>query len=95
MKQELNYQEAKSLASNIQTSSNAINDILNRSDSAVKTVQANWEGVSADYAIDDWNSWKKDFEEYYQMLIQNVKNIENACNDFAETEARMQQNYQQ
>ena len=35
------------------------------------------------------------FEEYYQMLIQNVKNIENACNDFAETEARMQQNYQQ
>ena len=95
LKQELNYQEAKSLASNIQTSSNAINDILNRSDSAVKTVQANWEGVSADYAIDDWNSWKKDFEEYYQMLIQNVKNIDNACNDFAETEARMQQNYQQ
>ncbi len=94
MKQELNYEEAKSLASNIQNSSNTINDILMRSDSAVKKIQANWQGVSADYAIDDWNKWKKDFEEYYQMLLQNVKNIEQACSEFAKTEAKMQQNFQ-
>lgn len=94
MQQSLNYQEAQSLARNIQNSSNAINDLLNRSDSEVKKVASNWQGSSADYAIEDWNKWKKDFEEYYQMLLLNVKNIESACNQFAETEAKMQQNFQ-
>lgn len=95
MKQELNYEEAKSLASNIQTSSNSMKDLLDRSDSEVKKVQSNWQGSSADYAIEDWNGWKKDFEEYYQMLVQNVKNIQNACNTFVSTESKMQQNYNQ
>ncbi len=93
MKQELNYEEAKSLASNIQTSSNKVNDILDNSDSSVKKIQSNWQGSSADYAIEDWNNWKKDFEEYYQMLLQNVKNIQNAANEFVATEAKMQQNF--
>ena len=95
MKQEFNYEEAKSLSRNIQTSSNTMKDLLDRSDSEVTKVQSNWQGVSADYAIEDWKSWKKDFEEYYQMLLQNVKNIENACNTFVSTESKMQQNYQQ
>lgn len=94
MKQELNYEEAKSLARNIQTSSNAMKELLDRSDSEVKKVASNWQGSSADYAIDDWNSWKRDFEEYYQMLLQNVKNIENAAATFVSTESKMQQNYQ-
>ncbi len=95
MNQQINYEEAKSLASNIQTSSNSMKDLLDRSDAAVKKVQSNWEGTSADYAIEDWNGWKKDFEEYYQMLLQNVKNIQSACNDFLETEAKMQKTFNQ
>lgn len=95
MKQELNYNEAKSLAKNIQSSSNIMKDLLDRSDSEVKKIQSNWQGSSADYAVEDWNSWKKDFEEYYQMLLQNVKNIESACTTFVSTESKMQQNYQQ
>ncbi len=93
MKQELNYNEAKSLAKNIQSSSNIMKDLLDRSDSEVKKVQSNWQGSSADYAVEDWNSWKKDFEEYYQMLLQNVKNIERACTEYMEAEAKMQKNY--
>ena len=95
MKQELNYEEAKSLSRNIQTTSNDMKNLLDRSDREVTKVQSNWQGVSADYAIEDWRLWKKDFEEYYQMLLQNVKNIENACYTFVSTESKMQQNYQQ
>lgn len=94
MKQEFGYNEAGSLAKNIQSSSNNMKDLLDRSDSEVKKIQGNWEGSSADYAIENWNSWKKDFEEYYQMLLQNVKNIESACKEYMEAEAKMQQNYQ-
>lgn len=95
MKQELNYEEAKSLSRNIQTSSNTMKELLDRSDSEVTKVESNWQGVSADYAIEDWKLWKKDFDEYYEMLLQNVKNIENACSTFISTESKMQQNYQQ
>lgn len=94
MQQELDYEVAKSLSGNIQKESNAIKDILDRSDSTVKKVATNWKGVSADYALDQWNTWKKDFEEYYQMLLQNVKNIEKACNDYLAAETTMQQNYE-
>lgn len=93
MEQQLTYEEAKSLSKNVQTSSNTINELLENSNRTVKNIQNNWQGSSADYAMADWDKWRKDFEEYYQMLIQNVKNIENACNDFAEAEAKMQQSY--
>ncbi len=93
MNQQLNYEEAKSLASNIQTSSNTMKDLLDKSDSDVKKIQSNWEGASADFAMDDWNKWKKDFEEYYQMMMQNVKNIQNACENFIATESKMQSNF--
>lgn len=95
MKQELNYEEAKSLSRNIQTTSNDMNDLLDRSDKEVKKVKSNWQGISADYAIEDWDQMQKDFKEYYEMLLQNVKNIENACSTFVSTESKMQQNYQQ
>lgn len=90
MNQQINYEEAKSLAANIQKSSTLMKDLLDRSDSSVKRIQSNWEGTSADYAMEDWSSWKKDFEEYYQILLTNVKNIENACNSYLETESKMQ-----
>ena len=94
MNQELSYEEAKSLASNLRTSANNVNELLNDSDSIVKKVASNWEGQAATYAIDDWNKWKKEFEEYYAMLQANVKDIEKACEDFAGAEKGMQQNFE-
>ena len=90
MQQQLNYEEAKTLAQNILSSANRIKGLLDDSDSSVKRVQQNWEGSSADYAQEDWNKWKKDFEEYYEILKQNVTNIQSAATSFAESEANMQ-----
>lgn len=93
MQQQLDYEQAKSLAQNIKTSANKIKSLLDDSDSVVKKVQSNWQGSSADYAQADWDKWKKDFEEYYNVLMQNVTNIQNAATSFAENEAAMQKNF--
>lgn len=93
MNQQIDYEQAKSLAQNIKTSAYKIKTLLDNSDSVVKKVQNNWQGVSADYALDDWDKWKKDFEEYYNVLMQNVTNIQNAATSFAENEAAMQKNF--
>lgn len=93
MEQELTYKEAKSLSSNIRKTSDSMNELLNNSDSLVKKIQGNWEGVAADAAIEQWSTWKRDFAEYYEMLLLNVENINKACDEFAKAEAEMKQGY--
>lgn len=95
MREQIDYREAEGLASKISSSANKIKSILENSDSVVKKIQENWKGVAADSAQENWNKWKKDFEEYHSILMQNVTNIQKSAHEFAEAEARMQQNFQQ
>lgn len=73
-------EEARSVANSIKAKGNSANDIVQKLDQEIKSVEGWWQGDSAKAFVDEFNTLKPSLDK----LVQCVENISRQLNQIAE-----------
>ena len=85
----ISYEEALDASNKIKSTANAMKDILDTTSNLIdKNIDNSevWSGTDADSAKAEFNSYKKDFDEYYNLFLASAENISNSVTAIQQSE---------